>query len=96
MSIPILRKEVPMKNTISIRNCTFAFQCTAKWQQLDETEDEDIRFCNDCQREVYYCFDDDDLARCVKLNRCVAFKRNCEDIDDHILLGDISPIITKS
>lgn len=60
---------------ISIRNCRFAFKCEAKWDDLSETEDEDVRFCNSCEKEVYFCINDDELARAVRLNRCVAFVR---------------------
>lgn len=60
---------------ISIRNCRFAFKCDMKWDDLSETEDEDIRFCNSCEKEVYFCINDDELARAVRLNRCVAFVR---------------------
>jgi hypothetical protein len=64
---------------ISIRNCRFAFKCEMKWDDLNETGDEDIRFCNSCEKEVYFCINDDELTRAVRLNRCVAFVR-MEDI----------------
>lgn len=69
---------------VSIRNCRFAFKCDKKWNDLIETEDSDIRFCNGCEKEVHFCADDDELARSVKLNRCVAFMR-----EDEFLMGDV-------
>ena len=60
---------------ISIRNCRFAFKCEMKWDDLNETGDEDVRFCNSCEKEVHFCINDDELARAVRLNRCVAFVR---------------------
>ena len=59
----------------TIRNCTFAFKCAAVWDELDETGDDDVRFCNDCQREVFLCLDNDDLLRNIKLNRCITILR---------------------
>jgi len=59
----------------TIRNCTFAFKCSAVWNELEVTDEDDVRFCNDCQREVFLCLDDDDLARNIKLNRCITILR---------------------
>jgi hypothetical protein len=71
--------KMPPDDGISIRNCRFAFKCEMKWDDLNETGDEDIRFCNSCEKEVHFCINDDALARAVRLNRCVAFMR-MEDI----------------
>ncbi len=62
------------KKTV-IRNCTFAFKCEAKWEQLEKLDYDSIRFCNDCQKEVYFCYDDHELISNIRLNRCVAFER---------------------
>ena len=69
---------------VSIRNCRFAFKCDRKWDDLTETEEDEIRFCNVCEKEVHFCEDDDQLARSVKLNRCVAFLR-----ENEFLMGDV-------
>lgn len=69
---------------ISIRNCRFAFKCDKKWDDLDETRNDNIRFCNTCEKEVYFCNDDSELAQNVRLNRCVAFDR-----DENRLIGDV-------
>ena len=61
---------------VTLRNCTFAYKCTQQWKNLEETYEEGIRFCHDCQKEVHYCEDDQELLESIKLNRCVAFSRN--------------------
>ncbi len=61
---------------LTIRNCVFAFKCTAKWEELDETADDSIKFCQECQKEVHYCSDDDELVTAVRLNRCVAIEKD--------------------
>ena len=63
------------ENKISIRNCRFAFKCDKKWGDLDATEEDSIRFCNACEKEVHFCEDDEELARNIRLNRCVAFNK---------------------
>lgn len=75
-----------MPEKLTIRNCKFAYKCTAKWDNLQETEDESIRFCDECQKEVFFCDSDDTLVSLVKLNRCIAIlKPNSKEY----LLGDI-------
>ena len=75
-----------MSNKLTIRNCKFAYRCSAKWEDLEETNDDEIRFCNDCQKEVFFCDSDDTLVALVKLNRCVAIlKPNSKGR----LLGDV-------
>ena len=56
----------------SIRNCRFAYRCGKNWSNLAETENPDIRYCADCQREVVFCHTDAQLANSIALNRCVA------------------------
>ncbi len=71
---------------LTIRNCKFAYRCSAKWDDLEETDDDEIRFCNDCQKEVFFCDSDETLITFVKLNRCVAIlKPNSNER----LLGDV-------
>jgi hypothetical protein len=62
-----------MTENIAIRNCTFAFKCGAKWDQLEKLDYDNIRFCNSCQKEVYFCYDGYELVSSIHLNRCVAF-----------------------
>ncbi len=57
----------------AIRNCTLAFKCDKNWDDLSETDNDDVRFCQSCQREVYFCYDDSDIAKSIRLNRCIAF-----------------------
>lgn len=75
-----------MRSKLTIRNCKFAYRCSAKWEDLEETEDDEIRFCNDCQKEVFFCDSDDTLVALVKLNRCVAILKPNSKVR---LLGDI-------
>ena len=35
-----------MPENTTIRNCTFAFKCEAKWEDLEEIDYDDVRFCN--------------------------------------------------
>lgn len=72
---------------LTIRNCTFAFKCTAKWDELAETHDDKIHFCGECQKEVHLCEDDEELVEAVRLNRCVAIYR--EEFGGGLITGGI-------
>ena len=73
---------------LTIRNCIFGFKCSAIWEDLQETEDEAIKFCNSCQREVHYCSDDFELGTAVRLNRCVAIEKD-DGGTVRLTLGDV-------
>ncbi len=57
---------------ITIRNCHIAYKCTARWDDMSETEDEKIKFCQSCQKEVVFCATDKELVAAVKRNKCVS------------------------
>lgn len=77
---------MPDDDEYTIRNCVFAFKCTAKWDELTATDDDKIHFCNECQKEVHLCEDDDELVKSVRLNRCIAIYRE-DATQDGMLLG---------
>ena len=78
-----------MNDGLTIRNCVYAFKCTAQWSELMPTDDDKISFCNDCQKEVHLCEDDEELAKSVRLNRCVAIYREDDIGRGGMLLGDV-------
>jgi hypothetical protein len=38
---------------------------------LSRTADDSIKFCGECEKEVYYCNSPEDLQDAIALNRCV-------------------------
>jgi hypothetical protein len=59
-----------------IRNCRFAYKCDKIWDSLRTTADSSVRFCDECQRHVYWCSTEAELATHVVHNRCVAIEVN--------------------
>jgi hypothetical protein len=76
--------QIPDEDEFTIRNCVFAFKCTAKWDDLTPTDDDKVHFCNGCQKEVHLCEDDEELAKSVRLNRCIAIYR-----EEGLMMGDV-------
>jgi hypothetical protein len=59
-------------NNARVKNCQFAFKCPKKWEDLTLTLFDRVRHCHGCQRDVFLCNTDAELAEAVRLNRCVA------------------------
>lgn len=75
---------------ITLRNCTFAFRCNANWGTMIKTDsDGRIKFCSDCQKQVYLCETDDELIDHVVNNHCVAIIKTI-DLEEYRSLGDIN------
>lgn len=62
-----------------IRNCSWGYSCKASWSDLMKTADENIRFCENCEREVHSCDNREDLLFSISLNRCVNFSSSLLD-----------------
>ena len=58
-----------------IRNCQFAFKCEVVWENLEQKRSKKIRFCKACEKNVYFCDSDYELAEKIRQNRCVAINR---------------------
>ena len=58
--------------TILIDNCKFEYLCDLFWENLTETGEKDVRFCNKCQSNVYFCDSYEKLEHATHLNRCIA------------------------
>ena len=60
--------------TIKIRNCVFGFRCAQKWDEMKETSRDGVRFCKECEKDVYLISCEDKLLEAITLNRCVAIE----------------------
>lgn len=76
-------------NNTTIRNCSFAFRCKANWDTMMPTDaDGRVRFCLDCQKEVFLCESDAELISNLVNNRCIALIRE-ERGRSRRLLGEV-------
>ena len=64
----------PTDKKIKIRNCVFGFRCAQNWEAMDETSREDVRFCRECAKDVYFVENANELSEAIGLNHCVAIK----------------------
>ncbi len=78
-----------------IRNCEFKFQCPKTWDSLSLTTVHEVRFCEECKKEVFFCNTAKELKSAIVADRCVAieiagFKRSPE-----VFLGLVNKIELK-
>jgi hypothetical protein len=80
--------------SVNIRNCVFGFKCTNKWESLNATAVDNIKFCDDCQKEVYFIEDLVSLDEAIALNRCIAINTTSksEKIVNKITVGMLSSV----
>ena len=62
------------KSYIDIRNCSFGFKCNQKWEDLSKRKEKNIKYCQECEKEVYLIETNTELMHAIKFNNCVAIK----------------------
>lgn len=68
-----------MTEKVSLKNCRFGYRCTNLWELMDSTLLDNVRFCQQCEREVHFCSTDAELADAIRHNFCVAIETNDAD-----------------
>ena len=85
------------KSYIDIRNCSFGFKCNQKWEDLIKRKEKNIKYCLECEKEVYLIETNTELMHSIKFNHCVAIKVRHDEIPQtrkpHIEVGMLSPTI---
>lgn len=71
-----LKLQLNREPEVTVKNCQFLFECKAKWTDLIKSEDKNIRFCDQCQKDVHLCLTDESLIKAISFNYCVAIYRD--------------------
>jgi hypothetical protein len=56
-----------------IKDYVFGFECSVGWENLEKTDDENLRFCHQCDKHVYFAETQTQLNEIAKKGNCVAF-----------------------
>jgi hypothetical protein len=78
-----------------IRNCEFKFQCPRTWESLALTKVHEVRYCNSCEKEVFFCTTAAELRSAIVADRCVAIEIPRGRRSPDVLLGMIDKIELK-
>ncbi|MFM2221185.1 MAG: hypothetical protein RLZZ553_933 [Verrucomicrobiota bacterium] len=65
----------------------FNFICGKRWKELKGTESFNVRYCNDCAKQVHLCESVFELHEHSRLGHCVAYR--VPDEYPEFLLGDL-------
>ncbi len=68
------------KSYIDIRNCTLGLKCNQKWEDLLKRKEKNIKYCHECEKEVYLIETNPELMHAIKFNHCVAIKVRHDEI----------------
>jgi len=74
------------ENKRSIKNCKLKYECPLIWDNLKETSDPKVRFCDKCKENVVHVQNDEELSKCT--SKCVMFQ---VDIEDTVSPASIPP-----
>ena len=66
-TIPV--KDVSASKTGDIR-CRFKFICSRKWQDLESTDSEDVKFCTHCEQSEYLAKTMEDFDQFAEERKC--------------------------
>lgn len=77
-----------LKSKDKIINCTFEYKCSLDWNNLEKSESNDIRFCSNCEKNVYFAHSQSELNQFASEGKCVAF--NPEPINT---FPDVPPLM---
>jgi len=83
----------PLDGDIKIRNCIYGLKCDQNWDEMTLTKKENVRFCESCQKEVFFVVKKGQLFKAIQLNRCVALGTSTSEGLLHITSGMIESYI---
>ena len=75
---------------IKIRNCIYGFKCDQSWDEMTLTKKENVRFCENCEKEVFLVEKKGQLFKAIQLNRCVAIWLETVKSWERHLLGKVN------
>ena len=75
---------------IACEQVDWAFRCNQRWEGLQLTEDQRIRYCQHCKQCVYLCDSLDEISQHSRKGHCVAFADS--EGDEVQYLGEVNTI----
>lgn len=55
--------------------CTFEFKCDKQWDDLEAQIASNIKFCKQCEKNVYLCKTQEELDHARSLGLCISIER---------------------
>jgi hypothetical protein len=64
-----------VESTLRNIECTFEFKCDKQWDDLETLVASNIKFCQQCRKDVYLCKTQEELDHARSLGRCISIER---------------------
>ncbi len=80
----------PLWNEESKISCEFTFRCPRQWETFGLTDQENVRHCSVCDRDVHLVTSEDEFRHQAQEGRCVALKVHASGVDEWLrYVGEI-------
>lgn len=58
-----------------VQNCPrhFLFRCSKRWEDLTRSEDDRVRHCTECDKDVHLCKTSEEISKAAGHGYCIAF-----------------------
>ena len=66
--------------------CEFIFECKQDWETLKETDNEKVKYCTDCKKNVYWANSHEELSNLEAKGLCAA-----TDLFEGVTIGALAP-----
>jgi hypothetical protein len=76
-----------MKDDLDLTDIKFTFRCQKNWDELQATDNHDVRFCNECNYHVHSIVDRLDLKKLDLGEKCFAVQDSQSDGKGIFILG---------
>lgn len=54
-------------------NCVFEYECPKNWFELEATSKAAIKYCTECNKDVYLCINQEELDYAISQKFCIAY-----------------------
>ncbi len=59
---------------IPTKSADLSTYCPIKWENLEPTADDKVKFCSVCTKKVFFCETLSEIEACQKNGNCIAFE----------------------
>ncbi len=74
--------------------CRFSNVCSKKWEDLEITESDDVKFCTKCEEPVYRAKTIDIFDQYAEEKKCTYWEGSREGVDDYIDMPTTGRLVT--
>ena len=60
------------RKVYEVKDC-FEFECPKRWEELEATNKATVKFCNQCEKNVYKATSEAKLKKYAEEGKCVAY-----------------------